>query len=100
MGFGDIFRTFFGGGFGGTERSSRGQDLAYDLEITLEEAAKGVDKEIEIPRTETLRCMRRLWCSSGYNCQSLPPIGGAGQVQVQHRSKFRCIRASGCLSSV
>ena len=36
MGFGDIFRTFFGGGgFGGAERSNTGQDLAYDLEITL-----------------------------------------------------------------
>ncbi len=31
------------------ERSNRGQDLAYDLEITLEEAAKGAEKEIEIP---------------------------------------------------
>jgi len=50
-----FFRTFFGGGgggFGGVERSNRGQDLAYNLEITLEEAAKGADKEIEIPRTE------------------------------------------------
>ena len=37
-----------GGGFGGVERSSRGQDLAYNLEITLEEAAIGADKEIEL----------------------------------------------------
>src|SRR4030043_1865915 len=51
-GFGDIFRYFFGGGFGGgfNERVNRGQDLAYELEITLEEAAKGAEKDIEIPR--------------------------------------------------
>jgi molecular chaperone DnaJ len=55
MGFGDVFRSIFGGGggFGGfTEERNRGQDLAYNLEITLEEAAKGTEKEIEIPRTE------------------------------------------------
>jgi DnaJ-class molecular chaperone len=53
MGFGDLFRTLFGGGgFGGFERTNRGQDIAYDLQITLGEAAKGTEKEIEIPRTE------------------------------------------------
>ena len=54
MGFGDLFRTIFGGGggFGGYEERNRGQDIAYDIEVTLEEAAKGTEKEIEIPRTE------------------------------------------------
>jgi molecular chaperone DnaJ len=88
MGFGDIFRTFFGGGGFGAERSSRGQDLAYDLEITLEEAAKGADKEIEIPRTERCDVCGGSGAGPGTTAKTCPRCGGAGQVQVQHRSSF------------
>src|SRR5512143_1193528 len=53
-GLGDIFETFFGGGFGGTRTANRraprrGADLRFDLAITFEEAAFGVEKEIEVP---------------------------------------------------
>ncbi|HZK33992.1 MAG TPA: DnaJ domain-containing protein, partial [Bacillota bacterium] len=57
-GFGDIFDMFFGGGFGGGGRSGRrqgpvaGSDLRYDLNITFEEAAFGIKKEIEVVRME------------------------------------------------
>jgi len=88
MGFGDIFRTFFGGGGFGGERSSRGQDLAYNLEITLEEAARGVDKEIEIPRTEHCDVCGGSGAAPGTSARVCPRCGGAGQVQVQHRSSF------------
>lgn len=49
--FGGGFEEFFGGG-GSRKKSGkqRGSDLRYDLEITLEEAAKGVEKELEIER--------------------------------------------------
>lgn len=49
--FGGGFEEFFGGG-GSRKKSSkqRGSDLRYDLEITLEEAATGVEKELEIER--------------------------------------------------
>src|ERR671927_1561320 len=50
FGFGDVF----GGGRGGTRRSTaqRGADLRYDLEITLEEAANGMTAQLRIPRLE------------------------------------------------
>ena len=52
--FGGGFEEFFGGGGGGGRRKSsgkqRGSDLRYDLEISLEEAARGVEKELEIER--------------------------------------------------
>lgn len=50
--FGGGFEEFFGGGGGGRKKSGkqRGSDLRYDLEITLEEAAKGIEKELEIER--------------------------------------------------
>ena len=89
MGFGDIFRTFFGGSGGfGVERSNRGQDLAVDLEITLEEAAKGADKEMEIPRTERCDVCGGSGASPGTSARVCPRCGGAGQVQVQQRSSF------------
>ncbi|MCP5531894.1 MAG: molecular chaperone DnaJ [Akkermansiaceae bacterium] len=50
--FGGGFEDFFGGG-GGRRKGSgkqRGSDLRYDLEISLEEAATGVEKELEIER--------------------------------------------------
>ncbi|MBV9126504.1 MAG: DnaJ domain-containing protein, partial [Verrucomicrobia bacterium] len=48
-GAGGIFEQFFGGGGGGgrdKEGRQRGADLRYDLELTLDEAANGVEKEI------------------------------------------------------
>ncbi len=50
--FGGGFEEFFGGG-GGSRRGSgkqKGSDLRYDLEISLEEAARGVEKDLEIER--------------------------------------------------
>src|SRR5213083_3241918 len=63
----DIFREVFGGGFGGgifetffgggaaTDREGRqrGSDLRYDMQIVLEEAASGVEKEIEVRKLDT-----------------------------------------------
>ena len=45
-GGGGIFEEFFGGGGGQSGGAGRGADLRYDLEISLEEAAHGSEKEI------------------------------------------------------
>src|SRR5207249_4769182 len=53
-GGGGIFESFFGGGGGGrAEERQRGSDLRYDMQITLEEAAFGTEKEIEIRKLDT-----------------------------------------------
>lgn len=54
--FEDLFSTFGGGfgGAGGRTRAARGTDLRYDLDITLEEAVFGAEKEITVPRW--MRC--------------------------------------------
>jgi molecular chaperone DnaJ len=59
QGFGSLFEDLFEGFFAGTGRSRRsrtaaGEDLQYELTISLEEAANGVDTKIQIPRLE--RC--------------------------------------------
>ena len=54
--FGDIFGEIFGGGRGRQQRADspfRGTDLRYNLEITLEEAARGTTTKLRIPTTET-----------------------------------------------
>jgi molecular chaperone DnaJ len=91
FGFGDLFRTFFGGGFGGggfRERSNRGQDLGYELEITLEEAAKGTEKEIEVPRTEKCEVCGGSGASPGTSPRTCPKCNGAGRVQHMRKSSF------------
>jgi len=53
--FEDIFENLFtgGGGRGGRRsRAVRGEDLQYELKITLEEAASGLESKIQIPRLE------------------------------------------------
>ena len=47
--FDDIFSDFFGGGRGRGQAASRGNDLQYNISLTLEEAASGVSKEIKVP---------------------------------------------------
>jgi DnaJ-class molecular chaperone len=52
-GFGDLFSVFFDGqDFVERKRAIRGRDLGYEVYITLEEATRGVEKEIEVPRIE------------------------------------------------
>ncbi len=90
MGFGDIFRSIFGNqaGFQGFEERNRGQDLAYNLEITLEEAAKGTEKEIEIPRTERCEVCGGSGANPGTAAKVCPRCGGAGQIQNMRKAGF------------
>ena len=94
-GFSDIFRVFFGGGgFGGgggggyNERVARGQDLLYELTVTLEEAAKGTEKEIEVPRTEKCDVCGGSGAAPGTQPKTCQRCGGAGRVQTARRSAF------------
>ncbi len=98
IGFGDLFRSFFGGGFGGGyEERNRGQDLAYDLEVTLEEAAKGVEKEIEIPRTEHCNICGGIGAEPGSTAKVCSRCGGAGKIQNMRKAGFAMyVQVSAC----
>lgn len=83
--FGDIFGDLFGGGRSGSRRPGvqRGSDLRYDLEISLEEAAKGMKSQITIPRLENCETCSGSGAAAGsapVTCQS---CGGSGQVRYQ-----------------
>ncbi len=51
--FDDLFSDFFGGGRGRSQAQARGDDLQYNITLTLEEAAAGVSKEIKVPTWAT-----------------------------------------------
>lgn len=80
-GGGGIFEEFFGGGGGGqTGGAAHGSDLRYDLEISLEEAAKGVEKEIRYRRPVECKKCSGSGAEPGSKKVSCSTCGGAGQV--------------------
>jgi molecular chaperone DnaJ len=83
--FGFSFGDFFGardGRRGGTQRQ-RGRDLGLEVEIGLEEAAAGVDKEIKLNRAELCPDCRGSKRKPGTQPAPCPTCGGHGQVRYQ-----------------
>ena len=80
--FGDIFGDIFGGGRG---RSSvyRGADLRYNLEIALEEAARGTETKIRIPTMEECATCHGSGAKPGTQPTACPTCGDHGQVRMQ-----------------
>jgi molecular chaperone DnaJ len=79
-GLGDIF------GFGGGSRRAgpqRGADLRYDLEIKFEQAAKGLETHIQIPRNETCETCHGNGAAPGTTPTSCPQCRGTGQLRYQ-----------------
>ncbi len=85
-GGGGIFEQFFGGGR--SEASGRGSDLRYDLQITLEEAAIGCEKEIEIRKLDTCDTCDGSGAQDGSSAVTCHVCGGRGQV-VASRGFFQ-----------
>ncbi len=89
-GFGDIFDLFFGGAAGGGARRGgpqRGNDLRYNLEVSLEEAYTGIEKEIRFPRVETCETCRGTGGKPGTSPTTCVQCAGQGQVR-QTQSTF------------
>ena len=111
--FGDVFRDFFGGNFGfsrtrGGEsifedifgrgrytraeeryrpRAERGSDIRYDLEIDLEEAAKGMEKELNVSKEERCPSCGGTGASPG-GLKTCSACGGTGQIKNVQRQGF------------
>jgi molecular chaperone DnaJ len=79
-GGGGIFETFFGGGGMAGEDRQRGSDLRYDMQITLEEAAFGAEKEIEVRKLDTCDKCNGTGAEPGSRTINCPTCGGRGQV--------------------
>jgi len=96
FGFGDIFESFFGDAFGSfgrraTTRSARGDDLRYDLTISFEEAYRGTEKEIEVPRLVACEACGGAGAQPGTGWETCGTCGGRGQVRRQAQSIFGAV---------
>jgi molecular chaperone DnaJ len=83
-GLGDIFGI--GEMFGGQRRRGgpqRGSDLRYDLEISFDESAKGVETTIQIPRNEACEACKGSGAAPGSKPQTCPQCHGRGQLRYQ-----------------
>jgi molecular chaperone DnaJ len=86
-GFGDVFSDIFGEIFGGAGRSGRssvfrGADLRYNLEIALEQAAKGFETRIRIPTMAECSTCHGSGAKPGTQPQTCTTCRGQGQVRV------------------
>lgn len=79
-GGGGIFEEMFGGG-GSRDGSRDGADLRYDLEITLEEAARGIEKEIAFRKHVTCERCDGTGAEPGSRRVTCPTCRGAGQIR-------------------
>jgi molecular chaperone DnaJ len=91
-GAGGIFEQFFGGAAGqqrpDRDGKQRGSDLRYDMQIRLEEAAFGCDKEIEVSKLEACDVCNGSGAESGSRAVSCRDCGGRGQV-ISSRGFFQ-----------
>lgn len=90
---GDIFSSFFGGGFGGfggknPNAPQRGRDIQITVSLTFEEAAKGCKKEVEVPKIEDCSECGGTGAAKGTSPKTCPDCGGRGVVNVQSRTAF------------
>ncbi len=82
FGFGDIFG---GGGRrgGGRTRAQRGEDLRYDLEMSLEDAIRGLSVEIQVPRMDLCSRCQGSGAEKVDGLTSCPMCHGRGEVVYQ-----------------
>ena len=81
--FGDIFSDIFGGGQGrGRSNVYRGADLRYNLEITLEQAARGTETRIRIPTMEACETCHGSGAKAGTHPKTCDTCHGSGTVRM------------------
>ena len=91
----DIFSSFFGGGGGfggfggGRQRGPEpGADLRVDVILTLEEVAKGVEKEINYRRQAKCKTCNGTGAEPGSNLKTCDKCNGTGKIKVTQRTVF------------
>ena len=83
--FGDIFGEIFGQGQGRGGRGNgvfRGADLRYNLELSLEEAARGTEARIRVPTMEACGTCKGSGAKPGTQAKTCPTCHGRGEVRV------------------
>jgi molecular chaperone DnaJ len=89
--FGEAFGDLFAGRGGRRNGPERGADLRYDIEITLDQAFTGVEREIVAPREMTCEPCQGAGAEPGSAPETCATCGGAGQVRAS-QGMFRVVR--------
>jgi molecular chaperone DnaJ len=87
-GLGDIFEMFFGGGGKQRRGPVKGADLRFNLDISFEEAAFGLEKDIQIPKQEKCGKCQGSGAAPGTSPKTCQHCGGSGQVQYTQSTPF------------
>ena len=86
---GDIFGSFFGGRSRSQgPRVHQGDDLRYNLTLTLEEVAFGTEKELKYKRDGQCKTCHGSGAEPGHNMKTCDKCNGSGHVRVQQRTLF------------
>jgi molecular chaperone DnaJ len=81
--FEDIFESFFTGGTRGSRsRAARGEDLQYEMKISLEEAASGLETKIQAPRLEPCEACHGTGSEAGSRRVTCDMCHGRGEVRI------------------
>ena len=83
-GFSDIFEEFFGGGFGGSSRQrgpQRGNDLRYNMSVSLQEAFNGKKSQIRVPSYEGCDLCSATGSADKSGPSTCSTCGGHGKVR-------------------
>jgi molecular chaperone DnaJ len=89
MNFGDILSSLFGGGrYNYSGRQAGGEDIGFEADVTLEEAFRGTDKEIMVPRTERCEVCSGSGAKPGTSKMTCQRCGGTGQLRVVRNAGF------------
>jgi len=92
FGFGDsLFDSFFGGRTTTRRGPRKGADLRFDITVTLEEVASGIEKVAELPRTEPCSACNGTGAEAN-GLSQCPSCGGTGQIVSERRSGYSVFR--------
>ena len=99
--FADIFDAFFGGdpfgGGGGGPRAMQGGDVGVEVEISLEEAARGTEVEVAYDGVDTCEHCHGNRAEPGTPIETCERCGGAGQLRAVSNTAFgQLVRAQAC----
>jgi molecular chaperone DnaJ len=87
-GIGDLFSTFFGGGGQRRAGPQRGGDVLKHIEVTLEEAATGAEKDIELDNLVPCQDCNGTGAAPGTSPDTCPDCRGTGELREVRRTVF------------
>jgi len=88
-GFGDIFSDLFGGGRARSGRGrmvKKGEDIAVDIELTLEEAYSGIEREINLYKRTVCPTCKGSGAEAGSKTVNCPTCKGSGEIRQTRRT--------------